>query len=671
MAYGAKYRLIFDTVYSKSKYDASSTTSEVFKATIYKDGYGGSVSDFVSNENPVVIETSRDSDIGFRPIIATKATVNIIVGTDFDLAQFMTCGATDFYLLVEKGIRTDTYTAGTYVSSTYVWNEVVYKGFYVPVTDISIPDVPPLTLTLSFSDGMGFLKNSLYYEGTSNNFIGFRPSDRITLHELITACLAKTNLGFNFSLSFFFENADIGHTGSMRQLESIYVYKNGLVKDAGTYYTHYEILEFICNRFGLIVYQDSGQWFVMDYKEITKGSSAPRIVNYNAAGVYQSTGTITFEGVTVNSSTYKQIGQSQSNRLGLPKKYIEYNTNLKKFIKNAIRNDEFQAWFNSTTLYNWSTFGGGSISTKYTFANGRFGNAISGADTVTKYIKSDDIQVKAGDTIAVDWSQNQLYAGVNTKIAFILIGSDTITNYLQLDLDNSSVFFANPNYFSTSTVATSGLSKAIKIPKDGKLAAYIYQVEGAGNISYFEYLKIQIYGGSDSGADPAGTNNVIGIVERGTSDASFTSGAVLFDNTFYSYDPQVLPHNYIDATQNLVSNTTAFLGYMSKANLNPLNDNWYYDNSATYDYLYSYVVKNVAKNIMQNFVTIEGTFNYSGHPFNKWYTYTMISIGAKKYICLDYRWDIKQAEQEVSLFSMSLITTSPVINPIKYLNYNT
>lgn len=671
MAYGAKYQLIFDTVYSKSKYDASSTTAEVFKATIYRDGYTGSISNIVSNESPVTIETSRDSEIGFRPIIATKATLSMIVDTNFDLSQFMTCTATDFYLLVEKGIRTDVYNAGAYVSSSYVWNEVVYKGFYVPVSDIAIPDVPPLNFELTFSDGIGFLKNSYYYEGTSGNFIGFWPSDRVTLHALITDCLSRTNLNFNFSLSFFFENADIGHTGSMRQLESIYVYKNGLTKDSGTYYTYYEILEYICVRFGLVVFQDSGQWFIMDYKEMTNGSTAPRIVNYNSSGTYQSTGTITYESVTVNSTAYKQIGESQTNRLGLPKKFIEYNTNFKKFIKNAVRNDEFQAWFNNTTPYNWSTFGGGSISTKYTFANGRFGNAISGADTVTKYIKCEDIALKAGDTIAVDWSQNQLYAGVNTKIAFILIGSDSITNYLQLDLDNSSVFFSNPNYFSTPTVTTSGLSKTIRIPKDGNLAAYIYQVEGAGNISYFEYLKIQVYGGSDSGSNPAGTNNAVGFVEKGTSNATFTSGGVNYDNTFYSYDKQVLPYNYNDANQNLVSNTTAFIGYMSKSNLNPLNDNWYYDNSATYDYLYAYVIKNVAKNVMQNFVTINGVFNYSGHPFNKWYTYTMISIGSKKYICMDYKWDIKQAEQNVSLFSMSLITTSPIINPIKYLNYNT
>lgn len=668
MAYGEKYRLIFDSIFSKSKQNNSSSTTTVFKASIFQNGYTGSINDMVSNASPVLIETDRTSEIGYRPIIATKATFTMIVDSTFDVSQFLTCNGTDFYLLVKKGIRTDTYISGTYNSSTYSWDEDVYKGFYLPITEVSIPDISPYEFSLSFSDGFHFLKNDVYYQGTSEQFLGFRAADRITLHDLMTQCLSATNMDLPFATSFLFENADISHTGSRRQLESIYIYKNSLLKDAGSYFTYYEILEYIMVRFGMVCYQNNGKWYLMDYMELCNGSSDPRITSYNSSGVYQSTPTsVVFDTVTVNGDTFKQSGQSQLNRLGLPKKSITFKTDLKKFIRTGVRNDEFQAWSSSTVMYNWVTFGGGSIIEQFTLSTGRYAAKILGAASVTKYIKSNDITVKVGDTITIDWLQNYVYSGTNTDVAIFLQGDNAVSYFLQ----NDNTFSVAVNTFNAYDSITAGIDIALKIPVSGKLSARIYEGNGLGQDSYFDYFKLQVYGGSDSGTDPAGINNINALVEKSTSDASFTSGNIDYDNNFYNYDNTVMPYDYINTQQNAASNITSFISYMSDEYMNVLNDVWYYDNSEGANYLYLWVINNGSKNIMQNFIVIEGSFVTLLNPFNKYFSYTMISVGTKEYICIDFKWDLKQSEIDANLYSINLITTSPTTSPIKYLNYNT
>lgn len=664
MAYGEKYRLIFDSIYSKSKQNNTATTTTVFKASIYQNGYSGSVTDVIGGSSPVEIETDRGSEIGYRPIMAMKATFTMVIDSSFDLSQFMTCNGTDYYLYVQKGTRTDTYVSGHYSSSSYSWTEIIYKGFYLPVSDVSIPDVSPYEFKMTFSDGFHFLKNDLYYQGSSEQPLGFRAADKVTLHSLITECLANTNMGFSFATSFFFENSGIGHTGSKRQLESIYVYKNSLLKDAGTYYSYYEILYAILVRFGMICYQYNGVWYLMDYKEITNGSTNPRITSYNTSGVYQATPTtVTFDSVTVNGSTFRQSGQSQINRLGLPKRFISFTTDLKKFIKTGVKNDEFQAWSSSTVLYNWVTFGGGSIISRYTLSTGRYAAQILGTATPTKYLISNNITVKAGDTILIDWSQNNVYVGTDVDVAIFLQGDDGGSYYLQTD----GSFTSAVNKFNAPTAAGASVSPTIKIPVPGTIRAEIYQ--GVSD-SYFEYFKVQVRGGSDSGTDSAGTNNINSLVERGKSSASFTSGDLDFPNNFYNYDSTVFPNNYIVAQENSATNTTAFISYMTDVNMNVLPDTWYYDNSAGSNYLYVWVLKNMAKNVMQNFIVIEGSFVSLLNPLNKFFSYTMISVGTKKYICMDFKWNIKLAEVDATLYSVNLITSTPTITPIKYLNYN-
>lgn len=670
MAYGEKYKLIFDTIISKTKNNNTSSTSAIFKASIYQDGFTGSVTDVIGNSDPVKIETSRNSEIGYKPIIGTKATFTMIIDQSFDLGQFMTCTGTDYYLLVQAGTRTDTYSGGVYVSSTYTWGDIVYKGFYLPITEVSIPDVGPYEFKMVFSDGTHFMKNSPYYLGLTGQFLGFGANDRVSLHELITKSLEKSNLGFNFSVSFFFENEDIAHTGSKRQLEEIYVYKNGLVKDAGTYYNYYEILEFILIRFGLVCYQAKGKWFIMDYKEMTNGTTAPRVVNYDVNGNYLSSGTTTFNTITVNGTDFRQLGQSQINRLGLPKNYIQFNTNLKKFVRNAIKNDEFQAWIDSTTIYSWINPGSLVDYERYTLGTGRYALQINGATSSTAYLVSNQTTVKAGDNLAIDWSQNTLLAGYDTEIDIILAADSGLTYHLQIDLSGDTVFESAPNKFNESTAALSGIDKVVRIPTPGKVYVRIFQPTNPADITYFEFMKIQVYGGADSGDDPAGKNNVISIVEKGNSNTTFTSVGMEYENTFYNYDYLVLPHDYINNEQDLIDNTTAFIGYMSDQYYNVLNDNWYYDNSVSPNYLYIWVLNNMAKNVMQNFVVIDGDFLTTTPPFNNWFSYNMIGIGTKKYICMDYSWSLKQATMNANLYSIDLITTNPTISPIKYLNYN-
>lgn len=668
MAYGEKYRLIFDSIYSKSKQNSESNTTTVFKASIYQNGYSGAVTDVIGGASPVIIETDRASEIGYRPIMAMKATFTMVINSSFDLSQFMTCNGTEYYLYVQEGIRTDTYVSGNYTSSSYSWTSLIYKGFYLPVTDVSIPDVSPYEFRMTFSDGFHFLKNNLYYQGSSEQPLGFRAADKISLHNLITECLSNTNMEFPFATSFFYENNGIGHTGSKRQLEDIYVYKNSLLKDAGSYFSYYEILDAILVRFGMICYQYNGVWYLMDYKEITNGSSNPRITSYNTAGVYQaSPTTVAFDAVTVNGTTFRQSGQSQINRLGLPKRFISFTTDLKKFIKTGVKNDEMQAWSSSTVMYNWTTFGGGTIISRYTLSTGRYAAKILGAASPTKYLISNNVSVKAGDTILIDWLQNNVYSGVDTDTAIFLQGDDGGSYYLQ----NDGTFTSAVNKFNAQSASAAGVSPTIKIPIPGKIRAEIYEGNGSGQDSYFEYFKIQVRGGSDSGTDSAGTNNINSLVERGKSSASFTSGDLDFPNNFYNYDSTVFPNNYIVAQENSATNTTAFISYMTDINMNVLPDTWYYDNSSGADYLYVWVLKNMAKNVMQNFVVIEGSFVSLLNPLNKFFSYTMISVGTKKYICMDFKWDLKMSEIDSTLYSINLITSSPTISPIKYLNYNT
>jgi hypothetical protein len=341
--YGAKYTLTFSDVYQN--------TTGQYIATIYKKGYSGFVNEVSGTGTPLVIETDRDGgNGGYRPVIATKATLNLLfnyvgvgLGTDewtpntniwetyerifsesgFDIREFITADADTFLLEVKKN------NGASY--------DIIWQGYYIYNTDVSLNEIAPITFSLQFSD-FGLMKINRFYNFTTGdtNLIKYYPSDKISLLDIIMRCCYFSYITTRASIeitSFTYNQSYLdGNGGTQTEslgIDNIFIQKNAFIEALGKYQNLFDVLSGICSQYGLIAFFKNNKFCVRSYEKLvnnTTGTISTKeylVYYYNDVTdkveyTFDANVTETDSIVALNSSTFKNIGRDQNIRFNYP-----------------------------------------------------------------------------------------------------------------------------------------------------------------------------------------------------------------------------------------------------------------------------------------------------------------------------------------------------------------
>jgi hypothetical protein len=457
--YGAKYTLTFSDVFQDTK--------DQYIATIYRKGYSGAVVEIDGGSSPLVIETdSTGGNGGYRPIIATKASLNLVIAdvrvedewedntniwelynlilgyTGFDFTEFITAESDTFLLEVKKK------AGGSY--------NIIWQGYYIYNTDVSLNEIMPIQFSLQFSDVLQMKSNRFYnFTSADTNLIKFNASDYVSIEEVIMKCcyFAKITdsvvLEFPYPTSSGYKKLNAITEYVATSLSGMMIQKNAFLQELGKYNTLYEVLEGICSEFGLIAYFKNNKLHIKSYQNLINQTT--RFVNEYTISSYNSTTDVVSysnvsnyyendSAVALNSSVFKNIGRDQTIRFNYPiesvvvKNKAAFTFNTPNYTMSSVSN---LSGGNTGVLNSWySTFGGyfpegiehrfsttDNIPNTYSmpaypfypyctlktdtygskFATKFVGKAASGFN-IGYYIDSEPFTVSPGDTFAFSYS---------------------------------------------------------------------------------------------------------------------------------------------------------------------------------------------------------------------------------------------------------------------------
>ena len=384
MAYGPKYVLSFSDVYQN--------TTGQYEAIIYKKDYSGPIYELSGSGSPLTIETDRSGDSQYRPIIATKATLNVLIrsgllryweaipedwdtydglwnGDSFDIQEFVTADIDTFILEVSK-------------NDTLIW-----KGHYVFTSDLTIQEIEPISISFQFSD-IQLLKVNRFYNFTSTDAsqdVKYKCTDMRSILDVVMRCVYFTGITdkvrININTTFDFMGIPAQLQNSYNQTESIsitedldlnemFVQANAFLVKKGQYDTIYNVLAGICSQFGFVAYfSGSANGYVLNIRpyESLVNSDTFAFNLYTATGftsgevVYSltSSGTHTDTTVALNSSTFKNLGRTQSVRFNYPDENVQIsnrstlNANLPNYNLSALSFIQGAPFNNTYAIPNW------------------------------------------------------------------------------------------------------------------------------------------------------------------------------------------------------------------------------------------------------------------------------------------------------------------------------
>jgi len=333
MAYGAKYIFRFSDIYQN--------TTGQYIATIYKKDYTDVVYELTCSGSPLVIETDRTGGESYKPLIASKATFNILLqdgnlrfwediptnwndydglwnSGSFNFSEFLTADPDTFYLQIQKKMPGDVYAT-------------IWKGYYIYTSDLSIAEIQPISLSLQFSDVLLMRTNRFFNfpDTNSSPSVQYFPSDRISVLDIIMRCGYFSGITNNVSVEFPLP-APNTYKNALNQTitsDANFVQKNAFLVEPGKYDTIFNVLSGICSQFGLMAYFRDNTLYIRSYENLVNNTTRYTKL-YNITGFNVSTDTVTYtfvDNVTVNDSTpelnsgaFKNLGRDQSVRFNYP-----------------------------------------------------------------------------------------------------------------------------------------------------------------------------------------------------------------------------------------------------------------------------------------------------------------------------------------------------------------
>lgn len=639
-----KYEIIFDDVYAKP-----GDTNVTYRAQIYKDGYSSStIYPLTGSNSPFIIETIDTEGNAFTPIMATRATLNIVKNeyqsTNYAelLQDFFTADDNDYMIVITKG---------TYDGS-YTWGTIIWRGFFIPVDSIQFSPVSLNSLSLTFVDGLARTKNKKYYFNLVNG-IGFDSEDKISVKDLLIECFSKTELTLDLWVNEYYKTSHV----SSRNIENMYLKKNYLMEQYGEYLSYYDILEFICNRFGWECFYRNDKWYLTAYGAITRESIIEFYV-YNYSGVYQSTQNLSVGGYTEIDSTndFKQIDQSllvSFNRA--QKSYSQFSPiyNAKQLISNGW----FLSWSGTNNADSWIETG--MVGSK---ANPVYGGLFT-SDTTTnsgetnRSFRSISSPVKTGDYLNISWFGSAF--GCTERYLVRITSEDNATTYYLNNLGE----FTTTSY--TLGAYPGSFPKQVLVPIDGFVYVTILrplEVTAGGELQ-LEYFLVQNVGPNsqiyafDSYREIGSKNSEF----KPTETENFALGYMYNEVFRNSESSSRVSNNPYDVT------ASTFLGMYTTDNNGGFPNEFGRTTSGTTE-LFTLIAQDIGIDQVQTQTVIEGVFKSMGYWLNSKFSYSYDGINTYYYLLKSFKWDLKQATQESVLKKINYTGTTIDIDIFKNLN---
>jgi len=639
-----KYEIIFDDIYA-----VDGGTNTVYKAQIYKDGYSSTtVYPLTASSSPFVIETIDTEGNAFVPIMATRATLNIVKNeyqsTNYAelLQDFFTSDDNDYMIVVTKG---------TY-NGAYTWNNVIWRGFFIPVDSIQYSPVALNSLSLTFVDGLSRTKNKKYYFNLTNG-IGFNAEDTVTVKDLLIDCFSKTEFTLDVWVNEYYKTANV----ASRNIENMYLKKNYLMEQYGEYLNYYDILEYLCNRFGWECFYKNDKWYLTAYGALTRETDISYYV-YNAAGVYQSTQVLPIGGYMEidSSSDFVQTNQSllvSFNRA--QKSYTQFSPIYN--VKQLVANGWFLSWSGTNNVDSWIETG--MIATKLSPTEG----GLYTTDTTTnvgetnKVIRSFGNDVKAGDYLNVRWSDYKFNCDARYWVR-IIPADNSGAQYL----DNTGEFTTTVTYLNNYPV---GFPKQVLVPIDGSiditifrpletgaspfLELYFFLVQNVGPTSQiYAYDSYREIASKDSQFKPEeGDNYALGFMYND-----------IFKNAESSSRTANQPKDV---------SASSYVG-MYTDNVNAGFANQFGRGTTGSEEIFKLVSEDIGIDQIQTQVVIEGQFKSIGFWLNSKFSYSYDGVNTYYYLLKSFKWDLKQAMQDSVLKKINYNGTTLIVDIFKNLN---
>jgi hypothetical protein len=647
MAYGLKYTLTFDNVFV----NPASTNKTQYRASIYKDGYGGSSFPLIGTGTPVVIETIDSEGKSFNPIISKKATVNLIVDDNFVIEEFFNADDNDFKLILESGVSVGGAAPASWTT--------LFVGLFVPIEQIIYSPVSIKEFSIVFNDGLANLKEKkIYYDSTF--VIAFNASETYSFKDILTNAFGSNVLGLNYNVNWYYKNTGIAD----RELENMYVQKNAFIESAGNYLTWYNVLQGICRKFGFICHQKNGEYFLTSYGSLTRGTSRDYF-KYNSAGTYQSTFNETDTTVTIDDSdNFKQIGKSLQVSLSKGNKSYTTNSNLQNVIQ-CVLNGDFSSWASSTSVDAWSgslTYQRNGSTNQARFFTSQAVGLGSGS-----FIESQSYNCVAGDIISV-WSDINTGGLFAESARVILVPNDTTLPTYYWNPNGSfqdTDFILDHNSFDGSTY------KYTYIPNDGKLFVRIYQPYYVGPtipnlFTYVGFFRIQYYGVNSS------VQNFTAQINEAAKDSLFNKDNETYDDITIFGDQNIFVTIQTSITFNNGDNVAAsrFISAWLTDGRSAVLNTWQRNGSGTTATIFELVSEDVGVDELYNQLNISGNFKSIGYDLLSKFSYSYATgVAAKNYILTSFKWDLRKGAQDVNMFAINFGLTTNIVRNI-YLNTN-
>jgi hypothetical protein len=639
-----KYELIFD-----DNYQLSTGTRNVYRIHVYKDAYSGAALPITGTESPFIIESIDTEGDSYIPVMATRAYLNIISNpaqaTNFNtiIQEFFSANDDEFMLVAQKG---------TYNGSTYTWGDIVWRGFYLPVDSMQYSPHMPLSLSLTFVDGLAKIKNKKYYFNLVNG-IGFNSDEKINIKNILTECFFKTDLGLDVWINEYYKNSTV----ASRNIENMYLKKNYLAAQYGEYLSYYDMLEFMCNRFGWECYYKNDRWYVTSYAAQTIESSIIYYV-YNAAGTYQSTQTITIPtAITIDgTNNFKQTDKSLIVSLNRAQKsYTQFSPIYN--VKQLVSNGWFLSWSGTNNADAWIE--ASMIGTKADATTGGLltTDVTTNAGETNRSFRSIASLVKTGDYLNIIWSASAFNC---TERYFVrIISDDSATTYY---LDNTGTF-TTTSY--TLGAFPGGFPKQVLVPIDGTITVTILRPLETGTTPQLEveYFLIQNFGPTsqiyayDSYREVGSKNSQFKSEDDDNKALGF-----MYNEIFRNSDS-----NAKNANSPKDVAASSYVGMYTDVN-NAGFTNTFGRNTAGSVELFTLVAQDIGIDQIQTQTVIEGEFKSAGYWLNTKFNYNYDGTNVYNYLLKSFKWDLKKAIQSSVLKKINFVNTFLAIDVFKNLN---
>lgn len=626
MAYGVKYELIFNDIYTQDPSQALSA----YRLRILKKNYTGATYALKCGVSPIVIETIDNEGNSYTPIIATRATINAIIDSNFNVLEFFSPYKDDFRTTLEIGSY-----SGSFTSSKTVWS-----GVYSPVENVNFNVVGIKEISLVFIDGLSRLKDSKYYFNTEK-LLGFLATDRNSIVEYISECLRQTDLTLDIWINQYYQTA----SASAPNIEYISIKKNFFAKQPGEYYTHYEILEMLCRLYGWEIYQEDNHWMVQSYGSVTRESTYTYYV-YTYISSYGTPTTGTYpSAITVDATNdFKQTNESLTVTLNRGKNSLKLTNPINNVA--GMLNGFFQSWTFAVPDA-FTVFGTPSIN-KYN-ANGglEFTSYATSELSLTNFIYSNPIAVKSGDYLNIAWDDAN-YANGHPRYRIELIPTDTSIPSYFLNASGGWTLTAEILTFFSSVSPT--WKNTIVAPYDGAIKVYIYEPywDGTGTQPIFltSSFLVNLFGSNTQ------LFNYDAIQIEIVESSDYNSGNEVFsEGPYFMQDllKQTIPNNSIYNDVGAAA-TSYYIGTLTNIEGLAIIDSFgRMTNGSTH--LFELVYQDIAMDELQTQYVLEADFKSKGYTINRKFQYDFTGTGSYvyNYLLKYFKWDVKKALQSSKL----------------------